>query len=138
MRFPKYGHYAFDLSGNVLEIFATGAWNLQTAEMFAVEMHELVDSFKGQQWAALLDGRRWVLSTPECQSCLKEAINVNIAKGLRCSAYVLDVGMVKRAHLERMHPANDKNFTFEGYEREYFTSYFDALKWLNNKGYSPL
>ncbi len=62
MRFPKYGNYSLDVSGNVLEVFATGAWNLKTTEFFIEEMHELIVKFDNKPWAALMDGRRWVLS----------------------------------------------------------------------------
>ncbi len=73
MRFPKYGNYSLDVSGNVLEVFATGAWNLKTTEFFIEEMHELIAKFDNKPWAALMDGRRWVLSTPDCQTRLAEA-----------------------------------------------------------------
>tara|TARA_B100001063_G_C16732258_1_gene539993 strand:+ start:216 stop:641 length:426 start_codon:yes stop_codon:yes gene_type:complete len=138
MRFPKYGNYALDISGNVLEVFATGAWNLKTAEAFTEEMHDLVDRFDDKPWAALLDGRRWVLSTPETQQVLTESIKSSIARGLRRSAYVLDTGMVKRAQLEYTHPAKERAFNLQGYERNYFQHYFDALNWLDKEGYSPI
>lgn len=138
MRFPQYGNYSLDISGNVLEVFATGAWNIRTAEMLVEEMHELTLRFNGEPWAALMDGRRWVLSTSECQQCLTDAIKENIANGLRRSAYVLDSGMVKRAHLEHTHPAKDPEFDLRGYERAYFTNYFDALNYLHQQGYSPI
>lgn len=138
MRFPKYGHYALDVSGNVLEVFATGAWNLKTAQLFVEDMHDLTLRFEKKPWAALMDGRRWVLSTPECQQCLAEAIKINVTNGLRRSAYVLDSGMVKRAQLERTHPGNEIDFELPGYQRDYFNTYFDALNWLNTEGYSPI
>lgn len=138
MRFPKYGNYSLDVSGNVLEVFATGAWNLKTTEFLIEEMNELIARFEGKPWAALMDGRRWVLSTPECQTSLAEAIKVNISRGLTCSAYVLDSGMVKRAQLERTHPSNEKGFDSKHYKREYFMHYFEALNWLHKEGFSPI
>lgn len=138
MRFPNYGNYSLDVSGNILEVFATGAWNLRTTENFVEEMHDLTSEFRDQTWAALMDGRRWVLATPECQACLADAIKVNITRGLRRSAYVLDSGMVKRAQLERTHPAKQREFEVAGYEREYFETYFGALNWLHKEGYSPI
>ena len=138
MRFPKYGNYSLDVSGNVLEVFATGAWNLKTTEFFIEEMHELIDKFDNKPWAALMDGRRWVLSTPECQTRLADAIKVNISKGLSRSAYVLDSGMIKRAQLERTHPSNQRDFETSNYEREYFEKYFEALNWLHKEGFSPI
>jgi len=138
MRFPKYGNYSLDISGNVLEIFATGAWNLKTTEFFIEEMHALISDFNGEPWAALIDGRRWVLTTPECQSRLADAIKVNISKGLMRSAYVLDTGMVRRAQLERTHPSKHRDFEATHYEREYFRQYFDALNWLHDGGFSPI
>lgn len=138
MRFPKYGNYSLDVSGNVLEVFATGAWNLKTTEFFIEEMHALIDRFDNKPWAALMDGRRWVLSTPECQTRLADAIKVNISKGLCRSAYVLDSGMVKRAQLERTHPSNQRDFETSNYEREYFEKYFEALNWLHKEGFSPI
>ncbi|MCZ8530725.1 hypothetical protein [Alteromonas sp. PRIM-21] len=138
MRFPKYGNYSLDVSGNVLEVFATGAWNLKTTEFFIEEMHVLIDRFDNKPWAALMDGRRWVLSTPECQTRLADAIKVNISKGLSRSAYVLDSGMIKRAQLERTHPSNQRDFETGNYEREYFEKYFEALNWLHKEGFSPI
>ena len=130
MRFPKYGNYSLDISGNVLEVFATGAWNLKTTEFFIEEMHVLIDRFDDKPWAALMDGRRWVLSTPECQTRLAGAIKVNISKGLTRSAYVLDSGMVKRAQLERTHPSKQRDIETSNYEREYFEKYFEEMESL--------
>ena len=137
MKFPKYGHYALDFSGNVMEVFATGAWNLNTAEAMALDMQELVHRIDNTPWAALMDGRRWVLSTPDCQKCLSETIKSNISNGLKRSAYVLDAGMVKKAQLERTHPTENSELAKYDYQREYFTTYFDALNWLHKEGYSP-
>ncbi|WP_394223112.1 hypothetical protein [Alteromonas gracilis] len=138
MRFPKYGNYSLDISGNVLEIFATGAWNLKTTEFFVEEMHELIRGFNNEPWAALIDGRRWVLTTPECQTRLAEAIKLNISRGLTRSAYVLDTGMVRRAQLERTHPLKQRDFKGANYKREYFQEYFKALNWLHAEGFSPI
>ena len=138
MRFPKYGNYSLDVSGNVLEVFATGAWNLKTTEFFIEEMHELIAKFDNKPWAALTDGRRWVLSTPECQTRLAEAIKVNISRGLTRSAYVLDTGMVRRAQLERTHPSKHRDAESANYERDYFQKYFEALNWLHKEGFSPI
>ena len=138
MRFPKYGNYSLDVSGNVLEVFATGAWNLKTTEFFVEEMHELIAKFDNKPWAALMDGRRWVLSTPECQTRLAEAIKVNISRGLTRSAYVLDTGMVRRAQLERTHPSKHCDAESANYERDYFQKYFEALNWLHKEGFSPI
>ena len=138
MRFPKYGNYSLDVSGNVLEVFATGAWNLKTTEFFIEEMHELIAKFDNKPWAALMDGRRWVLSTPECQTRLAEAIKVNISRGLTRSAYVLDTGMVRRAQLERTHPSKHRDAESANYERDYFQKYFEALNWLHKEGVSPI
>lgn len=138
MRFPKYGNYSLDVSGNVLEVFATGAWNLKTTEFFVEEMHELIAKFDNKPWAALMDGRRWVLSTPECQTRLAEAIKVNISRGLTRSAYVLDTGMVRRAQLERTHPSKQRDAESANYERDYFQKYFEALNWLHKEGFSPI
>ncbi|GGW79390.1 hypothetical protein [Alteromonas halophila] len=137
MRFPRYGNYTLDISGNVLEVFATGAWNLKTAEAMVVDMQDMVRLFKGAPWAALMDGRRWVLSTPECQNCLSNAIKFNIEHGLKRAAYVLDPGMIKRAQLERTHPSGDQTFDVGDYQREYFTTYFSALNWLADQGFKP-
>ncbi len=138
MRFPKYGNYSLDVSGNVLEVFATGAWNLKTTEFFIEEMHELIAKFDNKPWAALMDGRRWVLSTPECQTRLAEAIKVNISRGLTRSAYVLDTGMVRRAQLERTHPSKHRDAESANYERDYFQKYFEALNWQHKEGFSPI
>ena len=138
MRFPKYGNYSLDVSGNVLEVFATGAWNLKTTEFFVEEMHELIAKFDNKPWAALMDGRRWVLSTPECQTRLAEAIKVNISRELTRSAYVLDTGMVRRAQLERTHPSKHRDAESANYERDYFQKYFEALNWLHKEGFSPI
>jgi hypothetical protein len=85
-----------------------------------------------------MDGRRWVLSTPECQTRLAEAIKVNISRGLTRSAYVLDTGMVRRAQLERTHPSKHHDAESANYERDYFQKYFEALNWLHQEGFSPI
>lgn len=138
MQFPPYGNYSVDISGNVLEVFAVGAWNLKTTQIFVEEMHSLIKRFEGKPWAALMDGRRWVLTTPDCQTCLSEAIKTNITMGLCRSAYVLDSGMVKKAHLERTHPSKQRDLEFPTYERQYFERYFQALNWLHQEGFSPI
>ena len=100
-------------------------------------MHELIAKFDNKPWAALMDGRRWVLSTPECQTRLAEAIKVNISRGLTRSAYVLDTGMVRRAQLERTHPSKHRDAESANYERDYFQKYFEALNWLHKEGSPP-
>ncbi|QJR80489.1 hypothetical protein CA267_006725 [Alteromonas pelagimontana] len=137
MRFPKYGHYTLEMSGNMLEVFATGAWNLATTEAMVEEMHVMVKEFNHAPWAALMDGRRWIFSTPDCQQVISEAIKRNIDFGLKRSAYVLDSGMVKKAQLERTHPAIKAEHEQAGYQRRYFSSYFAALSWLQEEGYTP-
>ena len=135
MRFPKYGNYSLDVSGNVLEVFATGAWNLKTTEFFIEEMHELIAKFDNKPWAALMDGRRWVLSTPECQTRLAEAIKVNISRGLTRSAYVLDTGMGRRDQLERTHPSKHRDAESANYERDYFQKYFEKSLWIRKNSF---
>lgn len=137
MRFPLQGHYSLEVSGNLLEVFATGAWNKATAEAMAEDMQRIVSPLAGKPWGALMDGRRWVMSTPECQNVLKEAIVTNMHMGLVRSAYVLDASMVKKAQLERTHPLLQENTPGINYDRAYFTSYFDALCWLKEAGFSP-
>lgn len=137
MRFPLQGHYALDTSGNLMEIFATGAWNKATAEAMAEDMHRLAQSLAGNPWAAIIDGRRWVLSTSDCQNELAAAIKKNISLGMTRSAYVLEAGMVKRAQIERTHPHLREEMADTNYERAYFTSYFEALCWLEGEGFTP-
>ncbi|QPG05363.1 hypothetical protein IT774_14840 [Salinimonas marina] len=132
MRFPTYGQYALDVSGNMLEVYATGAWTRATTEAAIEEIYALLPKFNQQPWGALLDGRRWVLTTPECQNRMAEAILHCIDHGLSRSAYVLDPGMVKRAQLERTYPN-----TTADYQRNYFQSYFAALNWLHTEGFCP-
>lgn len=137
MRFPTYGQYSLDFSGNVLEVFATGAWNAATTDAMIEEMQDIVAQRDGAPWAALMDGRRWVLSTPASQKAVAEAIRKNLSYGLKRSAYVLDPGMVKKAQLERTHPDIALERERFDYERQYFHNYFDALKWLRGEGYAP-
>lgn len=137
MRFPSYGQYSLDKSGNMLEVYATGAWTMPTTRAFVEELTLLATSFDSQPWAALLDGRRWVLTTPECQKVLADAIVMCIENGLQRSGYVLDSGMVKRAQIERTHPNLHDHSLYPHYTRHYFDGYFAALKWLKAEGYSP-
>ena len=137
MRFPLQGHYALDVSGNLLEVFATGAWNKATAEAMTEDIHRMAQGFNNEPWGAIIDGRRWVLSTPECQNVLARGIKKNITMGLTRSAYVLDAGMVKRAQIERTHPHLREDIRGTNYERAYFSSYFEALCWLAEGGFTP-
>ena len=137
MRFPLQGHYGLDISGNLLEVFATGAWNKATAEAMAEDMHRLAHTMTGAPWGAIIDGRRWVLSTPDCQNVMAAAIKKNITMGMTRAAYVLEAGMVKRAQIERTHPHLREEMADSDYERAYFTSYFEALCWLESEVFTP-
>lgn len=136
MRFPSYGQYSLEKSGNMVEVYATGAWSMPTTRAFVDELKTLAESFD-QPWAALLDGRRWLLTTPECQNVLAEAILMCMDNNLQRAAYVLDAGMVKRAQIERTDPNLQKSKTYPGYQRDYFYSYFAAFKWLKAQGFEP-
>lgn len=137
MQLPKSGQFTLTVSGNIMEVFATGTWDVETAEQLEEEMRPLANNFNGQPWAALMDGRRWVMSTPECQNQLSVTIKRNIQDGLKCSAYVLDSVSLKRLQLERTHPETDPALVGVDYQREYFSDYFSALKWLAQQGYAP-
>lgn len=136
MRFPSYGQYSLETSGNMVEVYATGAWSMPTTRAFVDELKLLAESFE-QPWSALLDGRRWILTTPECQKVLADAIVMCIDNNLKRAAYVLDAGMVKRAQIERTDPNLQTRQNYPDYQRDYFYSYFDALKWLKAQGFEP-
>ncbi|MEG3766666.1 hypothetical protein, partial [Alteromonas sp. 14N.309.X.WAT.G.H12] len=108
-----------------------------TAEAFAEDVNRAAQPLRGKPWAAIMDGRRWVLSTPDCQNILTEAVANNISMGLVRSAYVLETGMVKRAQLERTHPHLREESISPHYERAYFSSYLTALCWLEEGGFTP-
>lgn len=137
MRFLKSGNFTLDKSGNVVEIFATGAWDLATTEAMMEEVHSLTQDLAHQPWGVLIDCRRWVLTTPECQNAMAKGIRHQIDRGLSRTAYVMDSGMVKRAQIERTHPDFRQHQQDQCYQREYFYSYFKALKWLETQGFTP-
>lgn len=137
MQLPKSGQFILTVSENVMEVFATGSWDVETAERLEEEMRPVVAQFEGKPWAAIMDGRRWVMSTPECQNQLGLTIKRNIDDGLKCSAYVLDSVSLKRIQLERTHPEKNPEFVGVDYKREYFGDYFSALKWLAEQGFAP-
>ncbi|GGF79782.1 hypothetical protein [Alteromonas lipolytica] len=138
MLFPNLGQYSLTVSNNMLEVYVTGAWDINMATDVVEEMKSVVEEFNDQPWAALMDCRRWVLSTPESQVIVRESILHNIRHGLRRSAYVVDSGNVKRAQLARTHPEmNSSDPMLALYKREYFTNYLDAIKWLRAEGFEP-
>lgn len=137
MQLPKSGQFTLTVSENVMEVFATGSWDNDIALQLEQSMRPLVDAFGGRPWAALMDGRRWVMSTPECQNQLSQTIKRNVESGLVCSAYVLDSASLKRLQLERTHPEKHPELAHTGYQREYFSDYFSALKWLASQGFAP-
>lgn len=137
MRFPRTGTFTLTTMNNVMEVYATGAWDMPMAEELFAEMTPLAQSFNGKPWGALIDGRRWILSTPECQERLATGILLNIDYGLRRAAYVLDTAMIKRAQIERTHPERNRSPVDMDYQRNYFQDYFSALAWLRDEGYSP-
>ena len=138
MLFPNLGQYSLTVSNNILEIYATGAWDVGMANMLNDEMAPIVRQFEQHNWAAIVDCRRWVMSTPECQSIVREGIFDNIRNGLKRAAYVVDTNHIKHAQLERTHPQmKSDDPILKAYKREYFTNYLDAIKWLREEGYQP-
>ena len=108
------------------------------ANLLVDEMLPISEEFNNVHWAAIIDCRRWVLSTPESQVKVREGIARNIEKGLRRAAYVVDTNHIKHVQLERTNPQlTDSSPTLKAYERQYFSSYLEALKWLQSEGYTP-
>jgi hypothetical protein len=137
MRFPQHGSFSLCISSNIIEVYATGAWDIGITNELLEEIPPLIESLNGQPWAALIDTRRWVLSTPEAQSLLAQGIRKLIDTGLQRSAYVLDTNMIKRVQIERTHPMLKEHDHTVNYNREYFPTYFAALHWLKSQGFEP-
>lgn len=138
MRFPNLGQFSLTVSNDIMEVYATGAWDVGMANMLTEEMAPLAKQFNLRPWAAIIDCRRWVMSTPECQAIVRESIFNNIRHGLCRAAYVVDVNNIKRTHLERTHPQmKSDDPILKKYQRDYFTNYLDAIKWLRDEGYQP-
>ena len=138
MLFPNLGQFSLTVSNNILEVYVTGAWDLAMANLPVDEMLPISEEFNNVHWAAIIDCRRWVLSTPESQVKVREGIARNIEKGLRRAAYVVDTNHIKHVQLERTNPQlTDSSPTLQAYERQYFSSYLEALKWLQSEGYTP-
>ncbi|MEC7823355.1 MAG: hypothetical protein VYD12_02400 [Pseudomonadota bacterium] len=138
MLFPNLGQFSLTVSNNILEVYVTGAWDLAMANLLVDEMLPISEEFNNVHWAAIIDCRRWVLSTPESQVKVREGIARNIEKGLRRAAYVVDTNHIKHVQLERTNPQlTDSSPTLQVYERQYFSSYLEALKWLQSEGYTP-
>lgn len=138
MLFPNLGQYSLTTSNTILEVYVTGAWDVGMANLLIDDMLPLVKQFNQQPWAAIIDCRRWVMSTPESQGIVREGIFNNIRQGLRRAAYVVDSNHIKHAQLERTHPQmKSDDPILKHYKREYFTNYLDAIKWLRAEGYEP-
>lgn len=138
MLFPNLGQYSLTISNNILEVYVTGAWDVAMAELLVEEMSPLAEQFEQRPWASIIDCRRWVMSTPECQAIVREGIKNNISLGLKRSAYVVDSNHIKHAQLERTNPQfKSDDPMLKQYERQYFTNYLDAFKWLGQEGYHP-
>lgn len=138
MLFPNLGQFSLTVSNNILEVYVTGAWDLAMANLLVDEMLPVSETFNNIPWAAIIDCRRWVLSTPESQVKVREGIARNISKGLCRAAYVVDTNHIKHAQLERTNPQMvSNNPALKAYKRQYFTSYLEALKWLQGEGYTP-
>ena len=138
MLFPNLGQYSLTVSNNILEVYATGAWDVGMAKILTDEMAPIARQFEQRPWAAIVDCRRWVMSTPECQGIVREGIIDNIRNGLKRAAYVVDTNHIKHAQLERTHPQmKSDDPILKAYEREYFTNYLDAIKWHREEGYQP-
>lgn len=138
MLFPNLGQYSLTISNNIMEVYVTGAWDVAMAELLIEEMTPLAQQFNNTSWAAIIDCRRWVMSTPECQGIVREGITNNISLGLKRSAYVVDSNQIKHAQLERTNPQlKSDDPMLKVYQREYFTNYLEAFKWLSTEGYNP-
>lgn len=129
MKFNLHGFYKIHRQGQIIEIIASGTWNLEAAQAFMTDMNKAVDGLNGQPFATLVDTQMWDLGTPEFQQGILEGTKSIIERDMVLEAYVAGIGGVKMAQLKAMTPE------FSGYERRFFDSHIEGILWLEENGF---
>lgn len=129
MKFAAHGRYELTLKGNVIFMKAMGAWNKEAAEKAFDDIRAMRADISSSTFAKLINAQEWILGTPEFQYLTKIALEELVKDGLRCEAYVVGDGSVKREQINLMTPNNPE------YARTIVTNTKEAEAWLAKKGF---
>ena len=130
MKFEAHGSYEITLKNNIILMKVSGEWNKQASEKVFNEIRTLIPKINQSTFAKLIDAREWELGTPEFQYLTKQALEDLIQEGLRCEAYIVNDGLLKREQIKLMTPEDER------YSRTIVSSVIEAENWLYERGFS--
>lgn len=89
-RFYPHGNYTIDVKGNLINIMASGAWNLEAKKDITSEIISIVQERTLTKWYISADITQFELGTPEFQQ-----------EGLICKLRLIELGLKKVAYINK-------------------------------------
>jgi hypothetical protein len=134
--FNEHGEFAVTRQGNILLVYAFGAWNAETAKAYIHTIKEAIEPFKDESWALISNVEQWELCTPDCEILMVYLAKECRAKGLKREAVVNK--NTKSVKLELFHK-HSKQYTCEPsvsqFHRRFLKTDTEAKSWLKNEGF---
>lgn len=124
-KFEAHGEYAVEVKGDIINLVATGAWNLEAKQRVTVDLLSIVKEKALTRWLLLADISGFELGTPDFEEAGVPSKLQLIEAGLRKVAYVnTGAEKTKISQLARMQPE------LRGYNWCIFKSACVAKWWL--------
>lgn len=134
--FNEHGEFAVTRQGNILLVYASGAWNVETAKAYIHTIKEAIEHIKDESWALISNVEQWELCTPDCEILMVNLAKECRAKGLKREAIVNK--NTKSVKLELFHK-HSKQYTGEPspsqFQRRFLKTDTEAKSWLKNEGF---
>lgn len=105
-----------------------GAWSVDTAQDYAIQLKQLVQSMNGQPWARIVYLDHWQLGTPDFEKVMQDLMKWCVLHQLKYTAYVFHPNIMKEHQL-------DKFINSADYNKKIFTKQQEAFDWLTSVGF---
>lgn len=137
--FNEHGEFTVIRQGNILLAHSSGAWNVETAKAYTININKIIEPIKDKPWALISNVEMWELCTPDCQILMLELSAESRDKGLKREAVVNN--NTESVKLDLFHKRTNKGTseTLEPshvFQRCFFETDKQARQWLTNEGYS--
>ncbi|MEM9102843.1 MAG: hypothetical protein AAGB12_11025 [Pseudomonadota bacterium] len=123
-----HGYFLNEVKSNILFTYWYGAWNFETACVWAENYISLAKPLSHAPWANLVDLTHWDLGIPEIDNVVKETNVWCDQNNLTCEVVVCSLytqGELAKGTHELLNNVNTKIVTEEK----------EAISWLNEKGF---
>ena len=128
--FSAHGSFKIARHKNVLIVWSSGAWNLETVNEYAAAAAVHTMPIIDKPWSQISNISEWELATPDVEPVIARLLREGSERGLCREAVINDAGTVKLEQFDR-----SKKVVIEGFKRRFFTCYKDAAAWLREEGF---